>query len=32
VVTLFLIVEGLLPGPLLTWAKNGLTDFIGSFQ
>ena len=31
-VTLFLIIEGLLPGPLLTLAMNGLTGFIGSFR
>jgi len=31
-VTIFLIIEGLLPGPLLTWAMRGLTSFIGGLR
>ncbi len=32
VITIFLIVEGLTPGPLLTWAMKGLTSFIGGLH
>lgn len=28
-VTVFLVIEGLLPGPLLTWATNGLSGVLG---
>ena len=31
-VTIFLIIEGLIPGPLLTWATRGLTSFIGGLR
>ncbi len=32
VITIFLIVEGLTPGPLLTWAMKGLASFIGGLH
>jgi len=28
-VTVFLIIEGLLPGPLMEWATRGLTSIFG---
>ncbi|MEA3327977.1 MAG: NADH-quinone oxidoreductase subunit M [Chloroflexota bacterium] len=31
-VTIFLIIEGLMPGPLLAWAMKGLTSIVGSFH